>query len=148
MKMQQGVLWAVWAVFVAVFALGVATPFFFGPTSTPYSDAGIQVLGFVLALLATTAGVGSLASRESLLKAIWAGRITPGSAGGVARMLRTLLGTWALCLFVGGMGVVMAFASAKPASQWPYGLASGALLAFHSPRAGRFRSPRAAPAEA
>jgi len=145
MKMQQGILWAVWAVFAALFALGVWSPFFFGPVSAPYSDAAVQVLGFVLALLAMTAGVGSMASRESLLKAIWAGRIDPGSTGGLARMLRTLLGTWALCLFVGAMGVVMAFASAKPVSQWPYGLAGATLLAFHSPRARRFRGARFAP---
>lgn len=142
MQAQRRRLWLLWLGMLALLAASAATPFFFGPTSAPYSDAGIEVLGFVLTLLAMTAGVGSLAVHESLLRAVWGGGLDPGSSQGAVRLLRSLLGAWALCLIVGDMGLILAWAAARPMSAWPYVLAATALLAFHAPRAVVFGGSR------
>lgn len=141
MQAQRRRLWLLWLGMLALLAGSAATPFFVGPMSAAYSDAGIEVLGFVLTLLAMTAGVGSLAVHESLLRAVWAGA-DPGSSRGAVRLLRSLLGAWALCLIVGDMGLILAWAAARPISAWPYVLAATALLAFHAPRAVVFGGSR------
>jgi hypothetical protein len=116
-------------------ALVAAAPFLVGPTQAPYSEAGTAVLAFVLSLLAMTAGVGSLAVREALVRGAWAGALDPRTSQGASRMLRNLLGAWVLCLIVGSLGSVLAWASARPTLGWPYVLAAAALLLFHAPRA-------------
>jgi hypothetical protein len=142
MGIQRSTYWLVWLGAVALLALCAAAPFVAGPASTPYTDAGISVLSFVLALLAVTAGVGSMAVHESLLRAVWAGALDPRSAPGSIRLLRSLAGAWTLCLVIGGLGFALAWASARPTSAWPYLLAATALLAFHSPRAAVFGASR------
>ena len=140
--MSKGVLWVLWLVVVALLAGVAATPYYFGPRSTTYTDAGLDVLQFVLALLSTTAGVGSLAVRESVLRAIWRGDYGASDGEALERLGRALLGAWVLCLVVGALGGVLAWASASPWRSWPYLLAAGGLLAFHSPRASLLRGGR------
>jgi hypothetical protein len=126
----------------ALLALSVAIPFSVGPLTTPYSDAGISVLAFVLSLFAMTAAVGSLASRESLVRAIASGAVDPNAAQDFTRTWHTLLWTWALCLVVGGLGTILAWSAAKTTLAWPYWVAAATLLAFHAPRAAIFAGPR------
>ena len=139
----SGGLWLLWLAMLALLAVTAAAPFLIGPTQTPYSDAGTSVLAFVLSLFAMTAGVGSLAVRESLVRGVWAGAVDPRTPQGGTRVLRDLLGAWVLCLIVGGLGSILAWASGRPTLGWPYLLAAAALLVFHAPRAvifGRARS--------
>ncbi len=135
-------LWLLWISALGLLGAIVATPRVIGPDPTPYSDAGASVLGFVLTLLAMTAGVGSLAVREALLRDLWSGAVDAHSADGSARIAREMLAAWVLCLVVAAMGVLLSWLSARPALAWPYVLGALALLAFHSPRAAAFAPPR------
>lgn len=134
--MSNGVLWVLWLVVVAGLAAVAAIPSLFGPSSTTYTDAGLDVMQFVLALLCTTAGVGSLAVRESVLRGIWRGEYGGDDRDARERLGRALLGAWILCLLIGVLGSILAWASARPWRAAPYLLAATALLAFHAPRPG------------
>jgi hypothetical protein len=116
--------------------LGIAVaPSVLGQIAVPYSPAGVSVLAFVLTLLAMTAAVGSLAVREALVRVVSERTVDAQTPAGWVRVLRDQLGAWALCLIVAGLGSVLAFAAARPELGWPYVLAAGALLLFHTPRA-------------
>lgn len=127
-------LWTLWVIVLAILGVLVAAPTIAGPDPTPYSEAGASVLGFVLTLLAMTAGVGSLAVREALLRDIWSGAADLRSRQGAARVIREMLAAWVLCLVVAGMGLLLAWASDRPTLAWPYVLGTLVLLAFHAPR--------------
>lgn len=49
-------------------------------------------------------------------------------------MQRIMLRTWVLCLLVGMLGLVVAWASAEPRRVLPYVVAASGLLLFHAPR--------------
>lgn len=128
------ILWILWIGALLLLGAMVAMPRVVAPDPAPYSDAGASVLGFVLTLLAMTAGVGSLAVREALLRDVWSGAVDPHSPEGKARVVREMLAAWVLCLVVAAMGVLLAWLSARPSLAWPYVLAAVAMLAFHAPR--------------
>jgi hypothetical protein len=142
MRSRGEVRWLIWLLMMVLLALAAATPFFVSPTPTPYGDAATSVLTFVVSLLAMTAAVGSLAARESLVRGISSRAVDPQSTRDAARILRTLLGTWALCLVVGWLGTFLAWSAAKPALAWPYLIAAATLLMFHAPRAAVFGGTR------
>jgi hypothetical protein len=77
MQSRGATLRLLWFGMAAMLALSAAVPFFPGAAPRPYGDAEISVLALVLSLLAMTAAVGSLASRESLVRAIASGAIDP-----------------------------------------------------------------------
>jgi hypothetical protein len=142
MRSRGATFWLLWFVMAALLASSAAIPFVLGPSATPYSEAGTSVLAFVLSLFAVTAAVGSLAARESLVRAIASGAVDPRSPQDSARTLRTLLGSWALCLVVGALGTILAWSAAKTTLAWPYWVAAATLLAFHAPRAAIFAGPQ------
>jgi hypothetical protein len=135
MESRATTFWLLWSAMALLLAALVAALFVIGPSATPYTDAGVSVLAFVLSLFAMTAAVGSLASRESLVRAIAAGAIDPRTPRDRSRTLRTLLGTWTLCVVVGALGSMLGWAAAKTQFALPYWVAAATLLAFHAPRA-------------
>ena len=142
MRSRGEVRWLLWLLMVVLLVLSAATPFFVSQTPAPYGDAGTSVLTFVVSLLAMTAAVGSLAARESLVRGISSRAVDPHSPREAARVLRTLLGTWVLCLVVGWLGTFLAWSAAKPTLAWPYLVVAAALLTFHAPRAAVFGGTR------
>ncbi len=134
-SMQAG-LWAYWLGFVAALALVAAVPFVAGPEQAMLSDAQQSVVTFVLTLLSMTAGVGSLATRENVVRGVSSGTLDPRTPRGAVGMRRMLLGTWALCVVIALMGLLMAWLGASPWSAAPYVVAAATLLVFHAPRAG------------
>jgi len=142
MRSRGEVRWLLWLLMGALLALSAGAPFVVGPTPSPYGDAGTSVLTFVISLLAMTAAVGSLAARESLVRGISSRAIDPQNPQNAVRILRTLLGSWALCLVVAWLGAFLAWSAAKPALLWPYLVAGATLLTFHAPRAAVFGATR------
>jgi hypothetical protein len=138
MRSRGEVRWLLWLLMGALLALSAAAPYVAGPTPSPYGDAGTSVLTFVVSLLAITAAVGSLAARESLVRGIASRAIDPQDPQNEMRILRTLLGSWALCAVVAWLGAFLAWSAAKPPLAWPYLVAGAALLIFHAPRAAVF----------
>ena len=146
MESRATTFWLLWSAMAVLLAALVAALFVLGPSASPYSDAGVSVLAFVHSLFAMTAAVGSLASRESLVRAIAAGAIDPRTPGDRARTLRTLFGAWTLCVVVGALGTMLGWAAANPQFALPYWVAAATLLAFHAPRAAILdRHPARAP---
>lgn len=144
--MTRGTLVGIWLAVMALLGGVAAAPYLFGPAATTYTEAGLEVLQFVLALLSTTAAVGSLAVRETVLRALWRGEYTGNDSDALERLGRALLGAWLLCLVIGVLGAILAFASAAPARGWPYLLAASALLLYHAPRPGLLRGVGRKPA--
>ena len=134
MESRATTFWLLWSAMAMLLAALVAALFVIGPSTARYDDAGVSVLAFVLSLFAMTAAVGSLASRESLVRAIAAGAIDPRTPRDRSRTLRTLLGTWTLCIVVGALGSMLGWAAAKPQFALPYWVSAATLLAFHAPR--------------
>ncbi len=134
-SMQAG-LWAYWLGFVAALALVAAVPFVAGPEQAMLSDAQQSVVTFVLTLLSMTAGVGSLATRENVVRGVSSGTLDPRTPRGAVVMRRMLLGTWALCVVIALMGLLMAWLGASPWSAAPYVVAAATRRVFHAPRAG------------
>lgn len=146
MQSRATTFWLPWSAMAGLLASLAAALFVIGPSTARYDDAGVSVLAFVLSLFAMTATVGSLASRESLVRAIAAGAVDPRPPRDRSRTLRTLLGTWTLCVVVGGLGTILGWAAAKPEFALPYWVAAATLLAFHAPRAAILdRHPAGAP---
>ena len=139
MGSRTGTLWITWVVMAGLLALVSAVPSILAAPADPYGSAGVSVLAFVLTLFAMTAGVGSLAVREALVRDVAGGMVDPEGAEGWTRVIRGFVGTWVLCVVVAGLGAILAWASARPALGAPYLLAATALLAFHTPRANAFR---------
>ena len=126
--MRSGIrvrLWVVWALFAAALALLLTIPRFVPARPVPWNAGQAAVAGFVLALLALTAGVSTFAARETLREE------SPLSA---RLMLYTL---WARSLLIGGFGAALAYASASPASAWPFIAGGAVLLLIHAPRDAR-----------
>lgn len=135
-------LWLLWALFLASLALSLAIPWILPSRPHPWHPAQAAVAGFVMALLSLATGVGTFSLRESwALRDIRAGALDPRTPAGFARMRRLLLTLWTLCLSIGLLGCVLAYAAALPSAAWPYALASAALLVLHAPRRWLFTKP-------
>jgi hypothetical protein len=140
--MSTPLLWIVWLAVVVLTGAVALVPTLYGPRTTDSTEAGLEVMQFVLALLSITAAVGSLAVRESVLRGIWRGDYRGGSRDATERLGRALLGAWVLCLVIAGLGTLLAWFAADPARSWPYLLAAAVLLVYHAPRPGLLASTR------
>jgi len=128
-------LWILWAGFAALLALELAFAYFGPSRLRPWYDAQASVAGFVLALLAMIAGVGTFTLRESLaLREIRQGVLDPSTPAGIARVRGMLVVLWTLCLVIGLLGCALAWGAASPRAAAPYVLAAGILLVLHAPR--------------
>ena len=129
-------LWILWAAIVALLALdAIALTGFLPVRVHPWYDAQTSVALLVLGLLALVAGVGTFALRESLvLRDLRSGTLDPNTASGFARIQRTLVALWSLCLVIGLLGNVLAWGAAKPIVAAPFLLAAAVLLVVHAPR--------------
>lgn len=133
-------LWIVWAAIAASLALdAIALTNLLPVRVHPWYDAQTSVAQLVLGLLALVAGVGTFALRETLvLRDLRSGTLDPSSASGFARIQRTLVALWSLCLVIGLFGHVLAWGAAKPIAAMPFLLAAAVLLVLHAPRAWLF----------
>jgi hypothetical protein len=135
-------LWILWAIFAALLALELRIAYLLPARSHPWYDAQVAVAGFVLALLSVLAAVGTFTLRETLaLRAVRRGELDPNTQAGFARVRDMLFVLWALCLVIGGMGMLLAWGAARPQAALPYFLGAAALLVLHAPRRWLF-SPR------
>jgi hypothetical protein len=112
----------------------MAVPALAGPREPWWADARIEVFTYPITLFAITCGVGSLALRERLVRAVSSGTLDPHSAEGGGRVRSVLLRVWALCVAVAIFGAFIAWVAADPRRAWPYAVGAAALLAFHAPR--------------
>jgi hypothetical protein len=137
----SGVLWLLWALFVAALALEPLIAERVSGRPHPWHAGQAAVAGFVLALIGTALGVWTFALRESLaLRDLRAGRLDPATSEGFSRLRQMLLVIWFLCLLIGLLGSGLAWGSASSASSWPYLAAAAALLLIHAPH-GRLTGP-------
>ena len=129
-------LWLLWAAIVALLALdAIAVARFLPVRVHPWYDAQTSVALLVLGLLALVAGVGTFALRESLvLRDLRSGTLDPNSASGFARIQRTFVALWSLCLVIGLFGNVLAWGAGTPIVAAPFLLATAVLLVVHAPR--------------
>jgi hypothetical protein len=129
-------LWLLWAAIVALLALdAIAVTRFLPVRAHPWYDAQTSVALLVLGLLALVAGVGTFALRESLvLRDLRSGTLDPNTASGFARIQRTLVALWSLCLVIGLFGNVLAWGAATPIVAAPFLIAAVVLLVVHAPR--------------
>jgi len=138
MANSTGSLWLLWGALAATVPTWLAMPGLVMPRSSPWYDAQTAVAGFVLAILALVAGIGTFAARESLvLRDVREGRIDPRTPAGMIQLRVGLGAIWLLCALIGAFGALMAYYSARPAVGWPYIAGSAVLFALHAPR-GRF----------
>ena len=129
-------LWILWAAIVALLALdAIALTRFLPVRAHPWYDAQTSVALLVLGLLALVAGVGTFALRESLvLRDLRSGTLDPNTASGFARIQRTFVALWSLCLVIGLFGNVLAWGAAKAIVAAPFLTAAAVLLLVHAPR--------------
>ena len=133
---SRATLWMLWAAIVASLALdAIALTRFLPVRAHPWYDAQTSVALLVLGLLALVAGVGTFALRESLvLRDLRSGTLDPNTPSGFARIQRTLVALWALCLVIGLFGDVLAWGAAKPIVATPFLIGAAVLLVVHAPR--------------
>jgi len=136
-------LWLPWAVLLVSLAIWLALPQLVAPRPDPWSTAETAVAGFVLAILALVAGIGTFALRESLVQR------DPGTVGldpttpeGFARMRARLIELWLLCAAIGVLGGIMIRYSGRPAAGWPYLAGAAVLFVLHAPRPRLFQRLR------
>jgi hypothetical protein len=122
-----------WGAMLALAAASVAVPLLAGPEAPIWPDARTLVLTFALTLVAMVAGIGSLALRETLVRAVAGGSVDLRSAAGTAYAQAMQLRAWALCGAVSGLGFLVAWIAARSALAWPYAVGATALLLFHAP---------------
>jgi Flp pilus assembly protein TadB len=79
-------------------------------------------------------GIGSLALRETLVRAVANGSADLRSPEGAAYERAMLLRAFGLCGLVGLLGWFVAWVAAAPVLAVPYAVAATALLLFHAPR--------------
>lgn len=136
-------LWASWAMCLALLAIELAAPTLLALRPEPWDAAQTAVAGFVLAIFAVTAGVWTFALRESfVLSDIRRGVLDPSTSAGFARVRRLLFALWGLCLLIGLFGAGLAWAAARPRAAWPYVGGAAALLVVHAPRHWLFNGTR------
>jgi hypothetical protein len=132
--------WASWAVLFATLGLWFALPRLVAPVPDPWNAAESAVAGFVLAILALCAGIGTFALRESLvMRDVREGRIDPGTPEGLAQVRIRLVALWALCSAIGVLGGIMVHWSGRTGSGAPYLVGAAVLLVLHAPNARFFR---------
>jgi len=128
-------LWVLWVGFVALLALELAFAYLAPSREHPWYDAQVSVAGFVLALLALIAAVGTFTLRESLaLREIRLGALDPNTTAGLSRVRLMLIVLWTLCLVIGLLGCGLAYGAASPRAALPYLLGAAVLLVLHAPR--------------
>ena len=133
---SRATLWTLWAAIVALLALdAIALAGFLPVRANPWYDAQTSVALLVLGLLALVAGVGTFALRESLvLRDLRSGTLDPNTGSGFARIQRTLVALWLLCLVIALFGDVLAWGAAKPIVAAPFLIGAAVLLVVHAPR--------------
>lgn len=132
-------LWLPWAVLFASLAIWLELPRL-APWPDPWNAAETAVAGFVLAILALVAGIGSFALREALVqREIGEGGLDPNTPDGFARLRARLIELWLLCAAIGVLGGIMIRHSGRPAAGWPYLIGAAALLVLHAPTQRFFR---------
>jgi hypothetical protein len=124
--------WLWWAALFASLSIWVAMPRFATPLPDPWNAAETAVAGFVLAILALVAGLGTFALRESLVERD-ADATRGASADGGARVQLRLVELWLLCAVIGALGGIMIRHSGRPATGLPYLIGAGALFVIHAP---------------
>jgi hypothetical protein len=135
MSRSRRPLWVLWAGFVGLLALQLAFAYLAPGRLHPWYDAQVSVAGFVLALLALIAGVGTFTLRETLaLREIRLGSLDPSTPAGFARVRRMLVVLWTLCLVIGLLGCALAYGAASPRAALPYLIGAAVLLVLHAPR--------------
>ena len=136
MRNQEGSLplWLAWAGMSSALVVAMAIPALAGPKVAWWPDARLEVFTYPIALFAMVCGVGSLALRERLVRAVSSGTLDPHSSEGAGRVRFALVRAWALCVAVAILGSFIAWVAAEPRRAWPYGLGAMALLVFHAPR--------------
>jgi hypothetical protein len=138
-------LWLLWAGFLGLLALGLAASWL-PARADPWHQAQTAVAGFVLAILALVAGVGTFALRESLvLRRVRVGTLDPSTPTGAARVGAMLLALWSICLLIGLFGFGIAYGAASPRAAWPYVAGAASLLVLHAPRDWLFAGERGGP---
>ena len=122
-----------WGAMLALAVASVAVPLAAGPEAPLWSHERTLVLTFALTLIAMVAGIGSLALRETLVRAVAGGSVDLRSAAGAGYAQAMELRAWALCGVVAGLGWLVAWIAAASALAWPYAVGAAALLLFHAP---------------
>lgn len=127
-------LWLLWALLLATLALWPALPALLGHRADPWYPAQAAVAGFVLALLAVAAGLGSFALREALVFRD-VRPVDPATPEGRFGLRLRLAALWLLCAVVGGLGGMMIWFSDRPRLGLPYLAGAAFLFVLHAPRA-------------
>jgi hypothetical protein len=136
MSASQRSLWLIWAVFAGALALEGVVAGRLPARAIPWNAAETAVVQFVLALIALAIGVWTFALRESLaLRDLRAGRLSPDTEEGAARLRGMWLVLWGLALVIGALGCVIAWGSGSARAALPYVLGAAVVLAIHAPRA-------------
>lgn len=139
---ERRILWTIWAAFLASLALYAVIPRFVPPPAEAWNAGESAVAGFVTAIFALAAAVGTFAIRESLVRRhVRSGALDPASAGGRSRIRNAFLVAWALCDGIGVLGLGLALASGDPTYLVPYLTGGAALLALHRPTAWLLDAP-------
>jgi hypothetical protein len=143
---SRTILWSIWALALAAVAAVAFVPGVVGARAEPWHAGQIAVAQFILAIFALIAGVGSFALREALALREWkSGALDPTTESGRVRMQRMLGALWLLCLFVAGLGALMAWGAGERGYAWPFCAGAAGLLGIHAPRAWLFmRAARSA----
>ncbi|HSJ99335.1 MAG TPA: hypothetical protein VLC53_19825 [Myxococcota bacterium] len=132
--------WLSWAALFATLALWPALPRLVAPPREPWNAAETAVAGFVLALLALAAGIGTLALREALVQRdLDEGRLDPTTPAGRTAVHVRLVSLWLLCAAIGACGGILLHYSVLSAAGWPYLAGAAALFLVHAPSARFFR---------
>jgi hypothetical protein len=140
-------LWLAWGALLATLAVWLALPLLLAPRPAPWSAAETAVAGFVLALLALVAALGSFALRESIVQREPGSEPDPATPEGFALVRARLIELWLLCATIGVLGGVMIRYSGRPAAGWPYLAGAAALFVLHAPTPRLFRRLRSGAAD-
>lgn len=139
MASRAWTLWLSWAVLLASLALWLALPRL-APWPDPWNAAETAVAGFVTAILALVAALGTFALREALVERDLAGgRLDPTTAEGFATVRTRLIELWLLCAAIGALGGLMSRHAEHAAAGWPYLVGAAALFVIHAPTPRFFR---------
>lgn len=127
-------LWLVWAGMAASIALWPLLPELIGHRVDPWYAAQAAVAGFVLALLALAAGLGSFALREALVfRDVRERRLDPTTTAGARALRWRLVALWLLCAGIGALGGIMIWYSDRVALGLPYLAGAVGLFVLHAP---------------
>lgn len=129
-------LWLLWAALFASLAVYALVPSFVPPRAATWHAGQTAVAGFVTAIFALAAAVGTFALRESYVRRPHrSGVLDPTSESGRSRVRTGFVLAWALCDGVGVLGLGLALASGDRTLAVPYLLGAAALFVLHRPGA-------------